>query len=88
MGDDRGKVNAHQSIIISGSNLSLKLQQFPNETAGMVLVDSVDPEETLRFPHRFEVGSWVLLLLRATAPFGVPRDCSDGATRPPRVRIA
>jgi pimeloyl-ACP methyl ester carboxylesterase len=46
---------------------------YPEEIAGIVLVDSVHPDEIAKFPDRFPASPTLARLLRLTAPLGLPR---------------
>ncbi len=46
---------------------------YPNEVVGLVLVDSVHPEEMSKFPDHFPPSSAIANFLRLTAPLGLPR---------------
>ncbi len=64
-------------VLVGHSNGGLDVRAFAHayasEVAGMVLDDSVDAGESLRFPQRFTVPEWARLLLRVSMPFGIPR---------------
>ncbi len=64
---------------LGGLNMWDFASRYPRETAGLVLVDSVLPQESISFPWRERIR---LLFLRWTLPFGFPRWrgwCGDGA---------
>jgi pimeloyl-ACP methyl ester carboxylesterase len=46
---------------------------YPNEVAGVVLDDSVHPDEVAKFPEHFPSSPTLTWLLRLTAPLGLPR---------------
>jgi pimeloyl-ACP methyl ester carboxylesterase len=64
-------------VLVGHSNGGLDVQTFahayPNETAGMVLDDSIDAAEATRFPQRFETPAWARTLLKTGVVFGIPR---------------
>lgn len=46
---------------------------YPDEVAGVVLDDSVHPDEVAKFPNHFPSSPTLARLLRLTAPLGLPR---------------
>lgn len=64
-------------VLVGHSNGGLDTQDFAHlyadSVVGMVLDDSVNAEETLRFPERFKTPGWLRLLLKLAMPIGIPR---------------
>jgi pimeloyl-ACP methyl ester carboxylesterase len=67
---------------LGGLNMQLYAQLFPGETAGLVLVDSVHPQQRVRLHREQEAAAYAKTLRQSQlgAPFGVTRllgDCND-----------
>jgi pimeloyl-ACP methyl ester carboxylesterase len=64
-------------LLVGHSNGGLDMQtyahRYPDEVAGIVLVDSVDADEIVQFPERFVTPAWGRLALKFTVPLGIPR---------------
>lgn len=75
---------------VSGLYVRAFAAAHPSEIAGMVLDDSVHPDELQRFPSHFPRHSFLFGVLRFTARFGVPRllhFCKQTGAKPDCARF-
>ncbi len=58
---------------VGGANMQLYVGQFPDEVAGMVLVDSSHAEQRTRLPEKYKPPAILPFLIKVFAPIGVAR---------------
>lgn len=72
------KAGVHPPYVLVGHSFGGLVTQifaslYPDEVAGVVLDDSVHPDEVAKFPDHFPGSPILARLLRLTAPLGLPR---------------
>ncbi len=65
---------------VGGANMQLYASQFPDEVAGMVLVDSSHAEQRTRLPENYKPPAILPFLIKVTAPIGIARLINSSET--------